>query len=448
MTEKIKNNIENSKISLEKVINKYLQNIRGIGLTAAISLPHINKWQNNEFEKLNKKISKLIGEPEDNESNQKTITLSSARNFAEFITTIRSFEETKEQHPEKILHKSLFTQLFSEFDSFIGDLLNTIYNSNEEILKSIHREIPLSDLLKFPDIESAKNHILNKEIETFRRESYAEQFINLEKKFSINLRKFSDWPAFIELSQRRNILIHNGGLVSEQYLTCCQSQNHNFEVKPNIGEQLNVTPEYFINAIKILSKVGFMLGYTLWLKIFPKEYQNIHTEINNTTYDLLTKNQWSIISEMTDFLLNGSAVKEISDIDLKIRIINCSLATKFNGSDNEANKMLDRVDWSASHRDFKLAVAVIKNNYSEAIEIMKSIGKQGELISQPDYHTWPLFIKFREQPEFYDVYREIYNEQFSEEILTPKGKLEAQFDCVEILEPVKKTRKTSKIINK
>ena len=39
---------------------------------------------------------------------------------------------------------------------------------------------------------------------------------------------------------------------------------------------------------------------------------------------------------------------------------------------------------------------------------MREIGKSGEMLNQTAYHTWPLFHKFRERQEFYQVYEEIY----------------------------------------
>jgi hypothetical protein len=117
--------------------------------------------------------------------------------------------------------------------------------------------------------------------------------------------------------------------------------------------------------------------------------------------------------------------KNISEIDLRIRIVNAAIGLKFSGRDSDAERLLSSVDWSASYRDFKLAIAVLRECYGDAVEIMKSIGKTGEIINQPDYHTWPLFARFREQPEFYDAYFQIYEEVFAEKVETDRGPVEA-----------------------
>jgi len=82
----------------------------------------------------------------------------------------------------------------------------------------------------------------------------------------------------------------------------------------------------------------------------------------------------------------------------------------------EAVDLLDREDWSAAIRDFRLANAVLKANYEEATKIMRGIGKAGELVNQLAYHQWPLFNEFRDQPEFQKAYEKIYGIPFMRKV--------------------------------
>ena len=58
--------------------------------------------------------------------------------------------------------------------------------------------------------------------------------------------------------------------------------------------------------------------------------------------------------------------------------------------------------------DFKLALAVLKEDDDKAIELMKLIGKQGEMITELAYHEWPLFREFRDKDCFLNTYKDIY----------------------------------------
>jgi hypothetical protein len=416
-------------------LERYLAAIRAIGLTAQIALPHIAKWTISEMEKTQKKIEKFVPDLPKRGEGPKTFTLESARDFAEFTSTIRQLDELRGQKSTAVLAKSLFTQLFAEFDAYIGELLKVIYLKNDKLLKGISREISLSDLLDYEDLNAVKLSMLDKEIETFRRDSYIEQFSTLEKKFNISLRKFSEWSEFVELSQRRNILTHNGGMVNDQYLVVCEREGYKFQSRPRIGDSTGVTFDYFTTASRLLSKVGLMLAYTLWSKVFPKESSDIHTALNGTIFHCLQQKRWRFVAELEDFVLSDPMRKGISEIDLRIRIVNASIGLKFSGRDSDAAKLLDSVDWSASYRDFRLATAVLHEKYLDATEIMRSIGKTGEIIRQSDYHTWPLFTRFRERPEFYEAYFDIYGEAFAEKVETAKGSVEAHAKSRHIHEP-------------
>lgn len=410
---------------IARAVQRYLSSILQIAQTAAIALPHITTWASAEADSLQKKIEKFVPRLPNQGEGPVSITLESPRELAEFTNTIRQLEDFRGNNSAGILAKSLFTQLFAEYDSYSGELLKVIYLKNNQLLKGISREISLTDLLDFDDINAVKLSMLDKEIETFRRDSYIEQFCTLEKKFGVPLRKFKEWPQFVELSQRRNILTHNGGLVSDQYLAMCDREGYKFDSRPKIGDSLGVSIEYFGNATRLLSKVGLMLAFTLWSKVFPKELSELHSALNDIIYHCLQHERWIFVSQLDDFVLGEPMRKGISEIDLRIRIINASIGLKFSGKDAEAAKLMESVDWTASYRDFKLALAVLSENYEIAVKLMKSIGKSGEIIDQTSYHTWPLFARFRERPEFYESYFDVYGEPFAEKVETEKGHIEA-----------------------
>jgi hypothetical protein len=143
---------------ITQVLERYLTAIRGIGQTARIALPHIAKWTIAEIEKTQRNIEKFVPDLPKKGDGPKTFTLDSARDFAEFTSTIRQLEDLRGNNSSAVLAKSLFTQLFAEFDAYIGDLLKVVYIKNDKLLKGISREISLSDLLDFGDINSISSN--------------------------------------------------------------------------------------------------------------------------------------------------------------------------------------------------------------------------------------------------------------------------------------------------
>lgn len=402
---------------IEVSIGRYIRKIRGIAITAQTVLPQTAKWHISEVERYEKKVAKFVPGFPNIPNGEAELTLNSAHDYAEFTKSLRELVDLSGTRATAILARALFMQLFSEFDAYTGYLLKAIYLKNDGLLKGISREIALCDLLTFESLDAVKRAMLEKEIDSFRRDSYIDQFSNLEKKFGLTLRKFKEWGEFVELSQRRNLFTHNDGLVNDQYLAVCDREGYVFaKGRPKFGDSLQADIAYFRRAVLLLSKVGLMLGYTLWGKVFSTEAEEMQVALNESLYSCLQNRRWNFVSELDDFVLSEPMRRGITDIDLRIRVINVAIGHKFSKKDGEAKKLLESLDWSATYRDFKLSIAVLEENYPEAVEIMRSIGKAGELVDQDAYHSWPLFTKFRQRPEFYETYEQIYGEPFSKQV--------------------------------
>lgn len=110
--------------------------------------------------------------------------------------------------------------------------------------------------------------IIEKEVETVLRNSHVEQFDWLESKFGIPLRKGLDsWPTFVETTERRNLLVHTGGIVSSQYIKNCKEHKVAFgnDLKP--GSELHVDAEYVAKAYFCIFEIGVKLAHVLWRKL-------------------------------------------------------------------------------------------------------------------------------------------------------------------------------------
>ncbi|MBH0029141.1 hypothetical protein I6F53_19490 [Pseudoalteromonas sp. SWN29] len=336
----------------------------------------------------------------------------------------REVERHNNSNPVEVLEKSLFISLFSAFDKYIGDLIAVIYSINPELYKNINREIQLSEALTYNSIEELREVILDKEIETIKRKSYIEQFNDLEKRFSIKLTKFEAWPVFIEMSQRRNLFTHCDGIVSKQYLDICKSVGYKSKNIPSVGEQLKIGGEYFYHSCHIMVQVAVMLGQTLWRKTSPGCISEIDESLNSLIFDFLHTEDWGKSITLCKY---AKDLPKISD-DLMERMfsINYSIALKAIGENSAAKKVLDTKDWTATTYDFRLAYAVICDDFEEAGNLMCRIGKEGDLISEMAYHDWPLFRDFRESTEFFESYEKVFGYKYTSKLNSIVGKKDSE----------------------
>jgi hypothetical protein len=414
---------------INSVLVDFLRDIQSIQKTRMVVFPHIFSWLKSQHEGIAKKLVKYSSQREDGIN---TYRAESAHQASEMLRAIRALDGLGGKRIPETLQRSLFTQLFSEYDAFVGALLKAIYKEKTDLLKGISRQISFADLLDYENLNAIKLDMLEKEVETFRRASYVDQFASLEAKFGLKLRVFSEWGEFVELSQRRNLIVHNGGVVSDQYLLVCDREGYKFQERPKLGDLLKLNGDYFSRATIVVSKVAFMLCHTLWRKLFPCDREIAHQKANSVLFDLLSDERWKTADAIAKFTLTVPMKEGISDMDLRIRTINSAIATKFSGDKNGCKTILESLDWSAALIDFRLAIAVLSDDFPAAAELMISIGKRGELVNELAYHEWPLFHVFRESPDFLTAYATVYEISFIKEALRHQAEAvqstQAEFD--------------------
>jgi hypothetical protein len=310
----------------------------------------------------------------------------------------------------KIISESLFVSLISQYDAFLTRLLKAIYEIKPDVLNGSERNLTFSQLVEMKTIENAREFIIDKEIDTVLRKSHSEQFDYLEKLLGLKLREnLPIWQTFIEITERRNLLVHCDGLVSNQYIKNCSEHKCKIETV-KVGDRLGAEPQYFSNAYKCLYEIATKLTHTIWRKLLISDLKDADRELNDICFHLINTKSFDLADILLEFGCNQ--IKHFNDSLKNVFIINGALSKYLQDKKEEAKKLLDRKDWSASSDDFKLAYAVLTDDYERAYEIMIKIGDNGE-VDKSDYKQWPLFNKILEEDKFKETFKLIFNEDYS-----------------------------------
>lgn len=311
----------------------------------------------------------------------------------------------------KVVPRSFFVSLISQFDAYIGNLIKKIYELFPEKLNECEKNLTFSQLMEFSSIEEAKEFIIEKEVESVLRESHTFHFEWLEKKLSTTLRKdLPIWTTFIEITERRNLFVHNDGHVSNQYISVCKKNKVQLPSDLKVGDILHVDSEYFKTAFECIFELSVKLNQVIWRKLLANDIKNADDALNDICYELIQKEEFHLADILLDFAIN-ILPKHYNEFYKNVFIINQALSKYLAGNKEESDKILKQKDWSASNNSFKLAVNILSENYDKAIEIMKHIGQSDE-VPRHSYQTWPLFKKIREKQEFLDAFKEIFNEDY------------------------------------
>jgi hypothetical protein len=309
----------------------------------------------------------------------------------------------------KVLPESLFVSLISQYDSFTNNLLKILFELRPEYINNSERELTFSQLVEFKSIEEAREYIIEKEVETVLRKSHSEQFDYLEKKLGIPLRKnLPVWQTFVEITQRRNLFVHCDGIVSNQYLKVCKESKCDTS-KIKVGQRLNINTKYFNQAYECIYELASKLTHTIWRKLLKEDIKKADQKLNSICFDLLNNNQLRLANVLLEFAVKQN--KHFNNSSKNMFIINKALSLYLNSKGEEAKKIMQGKDWSASSDDFKLANFVITEEYDNVYALMRKIGNDGE-VDRENYRSWPLFFKLRGIDKFKQTYKDIFDEEY------------------------------------
>ncbi len=387
-------------------LHKLLRHLDSIKDTLPMTLlllePH-NKKANTKFEEFIEKNAKKI----ENENGQKSIAVK--------FEDSKIFEQLSKNSEisglaMKIIPESLFVSLISQYDAFLNKLLKILFKTRPEYINNSERELSFSQLIQFDSIETAREYVIEKEVETVLRKSHSEHFDYLENKLAIPLRKdLPIWQTFIEITERRNLFVHCDGIISNQYLKVCK--DHKCDIKNfNVNDRLNVDLKYFTTAYNCLYELSTKLTHTIWRKLIKNDFENADKSLNEICYSLLTSGQYDLADIMLDFACKQT--KHFNDSTKNIFIVNKALSSYLNSKEENAKKIIESKDWSASSDDFKLANLIITENYEEVYELIKKIGNDG-VVDKENYKTWPLFYKLRKEDKFKETFKEVFKEDYT-----------------------------------
>lgn len=281
------------------------------------------------------------------------------------------------------------------------------------MLNSIDKSMSLAEIMQHNSIDEVKETIIEKEIETVLRKSHTEQFVWLENKLSIPLRKdLNIWADFIELTERRNLFVHCDGIVNSQYLNVCKKNKVSFDTEVKIGDELIISPEYFKKAISCIFEMGVKLAQVLWRKLCPNDIDEADRILNEICYELILKEKYSLAINLLDFA-TSVIKKHASEENRLVFIVNKAQAYKWNGNAKKCVDIVNKIDWSAYKHEYQLASYVLLDDYKKAADIVRIIGTNG-YIGKNEYLEWPLFKEFRKSKEFLKAYKDVFNEDFED----------------------------------
>ena len=288
-----------------------------------------------------------------------------------------------------LLFASLLTAAVGDFEVLFSEIVTFFYHLRPDALKAHDAQLTWSEIDSYKSLEDLRVHFIDERVSQLMWKGFDDWMKWLDQQLKI---KYSDIALDVlvasEVFQRRHIIVHNGGLVSPQYMTKMSGRAD----LPALGTRLRVDQQYLDSAINQLTVLGFSIVDRVMrrLAVNAEQEKRIDTDILDLTFDLLKAGRWTCVDKIATNALPG-IVGEYNRF--AVRVNRWIALKRLKGIDSIRDEVA-KWDISALENKFRLAQLVLLDDPS-AID-MACVMTRDEEITQESIDTWPLFENIRD----------------------------------------------------
>jgi hypothetical protein len=265
----------------------------------------------------------------------------------------KSFFETMEQltktdRPIKLLYRSTLMNLISSVELFLSDLIRLYYVKFPDAIGAKDKIFSLEDLKEFNSIEEARLFIIESKIEGIMHGAFSDwiDFFKNQPKLSMSYLK-DPMVQLTETCQRRNLIVHNGGIVNAIYLSKID-KGLSKELKN--GDELIVSSDYLKSRLELFELNCSLIALELWKKFAPEDKQRGELLLGKI-FSHLVASRWRVAEGLAQFLMND---KCMSEEQILVAKLNYWLALKRQKKWAEIKNEVEAEDMSAAKIRYRL----------------------------------------------------------------------------------------------
>ncbi len=235
--------------------------------------------------------------------------------------------------------------------------------------------------------------MIDAKIEDILRGSLTHWFTTLRDELKLKLGYVKQYEHELEeIYQRRNLFVHNGGIVNSIYISkISQAKKENLK----IGDKLVVSENYLDDALRKFHVIFSLIAIELWKQLEPKNTDRAIC-LMALSYDYLLKENWEVAKIFNSFLLKDVKMPMIPRTYAQL---NCWLCEKrMNGIDKIKNE-LENADFSDKNFVTQMALASLKEEPDKFFELLPKAIDSEELDIE-DLLKFPIFEEMRKMKKY------------------------------------------------
>lgn len=325
------------------------------------------------------------------------------------------------------LPNATLMSLVASFDALIIDLLNKMLRFNRSWMEKGDRKLPFEKLAHASSINDLITEAIKEEVYQFSRGSHDEQARYIEVNFGISIRdKWKRWPDYIEVFERRNLIAHGETRFNDRYVSVCEQAKHKGSNKL-LGQKIEIRSSYLTQALDILTEFAILLPFSVWRKISDEQEEKAFGHLNEAAYTLIANGRYTVAERILEFALSLAKVK-VPLVIIQRLTINRASALRHAGLIDQANEVLDNVDWSASSDLFQICMQAVRGNAAEVAKLLPKFADSPDL-NPPTFKQWPCFSFVRDD----EAVKQAFLNTFGEPLSVPARQTSASEPSAEAL---------------
>lgn len=292
-----------------------------------------------------------------------------------------------------LLYQNALISLISTVECFLSQILYTYYDAIPAAMSDKEKVFSFDDLKSFSSVEDARIYLIEKKVTDLMRGSFSDWISFFKKQAGISMGYLDPFmDTLIETCERRNLLVHNDGIVNSIYLSKVSPELREGKKK---GEKLQLTRKYLDERIDYFELNTLLIVCELWKKLNPTDNDRAEI-ISNIAYRHLQQTRWDVAKGLSYFLMMDKQVKEDAQL---VGTLNYWQSMKQLGCWDEIKKEAESADFSAKGRRFQLGHLALIEKADEFFAVT-TVALKGKEISLEELREFPIFIKMREDKRF------------------------------------------------
>lgn len=303
---------------------------------------------------------------------------------------------TQKEH----LYNTSLISLICSVEWFISQMLHVYFTKFPDSFNKSERLLSIEDIKSLGGIDEAINYLIDAKIEEILRGSIKDWLDYFKSHFKLSMSYIEkDTNKLIEAGLKRNIIIHNNGIVNSLFLKKIPEE---YRGKYELNTSIKIEQEYLDSLITLFEKNLILIASEIWKKIEPEDNSRGEYLIKVAYNNILAK-RYEIGESLSFFTMND---KRLSESDRMVATINYWQSKKWQGKFDEVKREIENADFSAKEDRYKLAKYALLDKFEEFFQLLPKV-LQAEQINLEALNEWPLFNKIRETETYKTEYQKM-----------------------------------------